>query len=120
MAKYNEKLGDNTPINLFASVIPEAKVVSIKLAAAGIVKAGTIVTGTPGGADFAALAAAASASKALFIVTDDVDTSVDTVCTAYASGCFNRNALTVGSAYTLTAADIEVLRKCGIIVESCV
>ena len=111
----NESLGTVGYDKLFVENIPEADVVTVKLATAGVVKRGTVVSGTPGGADFAVLAAAASTSKALYVLAEDCDTTVDAVGIAYRTGHFNRNALIVGASYTLTAADEEVLRKSGIL-----
>ena len=111
----NETLGTVGYDKLFVENIPEADVVTVKLVAAGVVKRGTVVSGTPGGADFAALTAAASADKALYVLAEDCDTAEDTVGIAYRTGHFNRNALIVGSGYALTAADEEVLRKSGIL-----
>ena len=101
--------------NLFVENIPEADVVLVKLTGAGVVKRGTLLSGTPGGADFAALSAAASAEKALYVLAEDCDTTVDAVGIAYRTGHFNRNALIVGASYALTAADEEILRKSGIL-----
>ena len=111
----NEHLGTFGYDNLFVENIPEADVVAVKLKAAGVVKRGTLVSGTPGGADFAVLSAAASAEKALYVLAEDCDTAEDTVGIAYRTGHFNRNALIVGASYTLTAADEEILRKSGIL-----
>lgn len=112
----NETLGTVGYDKLFVENIPEADVVTVKLVAAGVVKRGTVLSGTPGGADFAALAAAASTSKALYVLAEDCDTAEDVVGIAYRTGHFNRKALIVGGSYALTAADEEVLRKCGILV----
>ncbi len=101
--------------NLFVENIPEADVVLVHLTAAGVVKRGTLLSGTPGGADFAALSAAASAEKALYVLAEDCDTAVDTAGIAYRTGHFNRNALIVAGGYTLSAADEEILRKSGIL-----
>jgi hypothetical protein len=111
----NESLGTVGYDNLFVENIPTADVVTVKLTAAGVVKRGTVISGTPGGADFAALAAAASTSKALYVLADDVDTAEDVVGIAYRTGHFNRGALIVADGYTITAADEEVLRKSGIL-----
>lgn len=111
----NESLGTVGYDNLFVENIPTADVVTVKLVAAGVVKRGTVLSGTPGGADFAALSAAASATKALYVLADDCDTAEDVVGIAYRTGHFNRNALIVGDGYALTAADEEVLRKSGIL-----
>lgn len=123
--RIDESLGTVGFDKLFVENVPEADVVTVKLAAeqgsdsnktaVGVVKRGTIISGTPGGTDFAALAAAASASKALYVLAEDVDTAVDVVGIAYRTGHFNRNAVTVGTSYTLTAADEEALRKSGIL-----
>ena len=111
----NESLGTINTDHLFVENLPVADVVAVKLVAAGVVKRGTVLTGTPGGADFAALSAAASASKALYVLAEDCDTTEDTVGIAYRTGHFNKNALIVASGYTLTAADEETLRKSGIL-----
>ena len=111
----NETLGTFGYDNLFVENIPEGDVVIVNLVAAGVVKRGTVLSGTPGSADFAALAAAASADKALYVLAEDCDTTEDTVGIAYRTGHFNRNALIVGDGYALTAADEEILRKSGIL-----
>ena len=111
----NETLGTVGYDKLFVENIPEADVVTVKLAVAGVVKRGTVLSGTPGGSDFAALSAAADASKALYVLADDCDTAEDVVGIAYRTGHFNRSALIVGDSYVLTAADEEVLRKSGIL-----
>lgn len=111
----NESLGSVNTDHLFVEHLPVADVVAVKLVTAGVVKRGTVLTGTPGGADFAALAAAASAEKALFVLAEDCDTAIDAVGIAYRTGHFNRNALVVADGYTLTAADEEILRKSGIL-----
>lgn len=114
--RMDETIGTVGYDNLFVENVPEADVVAVKLTAAGVVKRGTVISGTPGGSDFAALAAAADATKALYVLADDVDTSVDVTGIAYRTGHFNRNALIVGSSYALTAADEEILRGKGILV----
>ncbi len=111
----NESLGTVNTDHLFVEHLPVADVVAVKLVTAGVVKRGTVLTGTPGGADFAALAAAASTEKALFVLAEDCDTAIDAVGIAYRTGHFNRNALIVADGYTLTAADEEILRKSGIL-----
>ena len=101
---------------LFANIVPTNDVVSVTLTASqGVVKRGTVISGTPGGTDFAPLAAAAAATKALYIMADDIDTGAETVGFAYRTGNFNRDGVIVGSSYTLTAADEEILRGKGIL-----
>lgn len=127
--RLDENLGAVGYDGLIVSNDPVADVVTVELQAAisggtedsptstpvGVVKRGTVITGTPGGNDFVALAAAASGSKALYVLADDVDTAVDTIGTAYRTGHFARNKLIVAAGYTLTAADEEALRKSGIL-----
>ena len=116
MKALNETLVTIGYDNLFVGNIPEADVVTVRLATAGVVQRGTVLSGTPGGTDFAALAAAASTSKALYVLAEDCDTAEDAVGIAYRTGHFNRNALIVADGYALTAADEEILRKSGILV----
>ena len=110
----NENIGAVEYDSIFNSAC-DADVVSIQLAAGnGTLKRGTIVTGTAGG-QLAPVAAALEASKGAYILTDDVDTSVVTVATAYRTGYFNRNKLITNGSYKLTAGDEEILRACGIL-----
>lgn len=116
--RLDESLGTVGFDNLFVENIPEADVVAVKLAASqGVLARGSLISGTPGGEDFALLAAAADASKELYVLSDDVDTGTSgaVVGIAYRTGHFNRAALTVKTEYTLTAADEEILRGKGIL-----
>lgn len=116
--RLDESLGTVGFDNLFIENIPEADVVAVKLAASqGVLARGTLISGTPGGSDFAALAIAADGAKALYVLADDVDTGTDgaVVGIAYRTGHFNRAAVAVKEEYTLTAADEEVLRGKGIL-----
>ena len=117
MAKnLNEVVGTMTYDGLFVSNTPKADAVIVNLAAgAGVLKRGTVVTGTAGGA-LAPAKAALSASNAVYVLADDVDTTNATTAIAYRTGHFAKNKLhTVG--YTLVAADIEILRKSGILLD---
>ncbi len=117
--RLDESLGTVGYDNLFVANVPEDDVVAVKLAASqGVLARGTVVSGTPGGEDFAALAAAAEATKALYVLADEVDTGTSgaVVGIVYRTGHFNRNALIFGSSYKLTAADEEILRGKGILV----
>lgn len=113
--RLDEPVGSVGYDSLFVENVPEADVITVKLTADGVVKRGTVITGTPGGADFAALAAAAEDAKALYVLAEDVDTAEDVVGIAYRTGHFNRGALIVAKGYTMTAADEEMLRKSGIL-----
>lgn len=119
-AEYDGLIVSNTPVADVVSVTLAAKITggtteNPTQTPAGIVKRGTVISGTPGGNDFTILSAAASGSKALYILADDVDTAQDVSGIAYRTGHFARNKLIVASSYTLTAADEELLRKSGIL-----
>lgn len=126
-----ENLGSVGYDELFVENIPEADVVTVKLAASqGILARGSLISGTPGG-NFALVAAALGnkvtvtgeaesatvTETAAYVLADDVDTGTSgaVVCVAYRTGHFNRNAIKVGTSYTLTAADEEFLRGKGIL-----
>lgn len=97
-----------------------ADVVTVQLAAGtGVLKRGTIVTGTAGGA-LAPVSAAINAANGAYILTDDTDVSVATVATAYRTGHFNRNKLITNGSYAITAADEEVLRAAGILLSDAI
>ena len=112
--KLNEVVGTMAYDGLIVSNVPVADVVTISLAAGGALKRGTVVTGTAGGA-LAPAAAALDASKATYILADDVDTTGGTTATAYRTGHFAANKLITNGTYALTAADKETLRKAGIL-----
>ncbi len=119
MAKnLNEVIGTMTYDGLIVSNEPVADVVTISLTAAGALVRGTVVTGTAGAA-LAPVAAALDASKATYILADDVDAGA-TTATAYRTGHFAANKLITNGTYALTAADKEVLRKSGILVSGAV
>ena len=117
--KLNEVIGTMAFDGLIVSNEPVADVVSINLTAGGVMKRGTVVTGTAGGA-LAPVAAALDATKATYILADDVDTTQGTTATAYRTGHFAANKLITNGTYTLTAADKETLRKAGILLSDAV
>ena len=112
----NEIIGSVEYDGLFVSNVPVADVVHVKLAAgAGVLKRGTVVTGTAGG-NLAPASAALSASNAVYILADDVDTTGGVaVAAAYRTGHFARNKLITNGTYALVAADVEIMRKSGIL-----
>lgn len=121
MARLNELIGSVKPDDLIVDSNPSTDVITITLAAeVGEVKRGTVVTGTPGGKDFAPLAAAAESEKALYIVADNVNTKAEeaegaeTPARVYRMGHFAREKVNEATGYTLSAADEEQLRKSGI------
>lgn len=117
MAKkmLNENLGTVETDGLIISNVPVADVVTVTLAAGqGIVKRGSLVVGTAGGS-LSVISKALTATDAVYVLADDTDTTGGaTNATAYRVGHFATDKLITGS-YTLVAADIEMLRKEGIL-----
>ena len=127
--RLDENLGTVNYDDLFVDNIPEADVVTVKLAASqGVLARGSLISGTPGGN--MTLTAAALADKVTvsdstgtmayttaYVLADDVDTGTGdaVVAVAYRTGHFNRQAIKVGTSYTLTASDEEFLRGKGIL-----
>ena len=117
--KLNETIGAVEYDGIINSAC-HADVATVKLAkGAGVLKRGTIVTGTAGG-ELAPVAAALDATKGAYILTDDTDVTAATVATAYRTGHFNRNKLITNGSYALTAADEEVLRAAGILLSDAI
>lgn len=117
--RLNGNIGAVEYDGLIASNVPVADVVTVKLAAGtGILKRGTVITGTAGEA-LAPVAAALASGKTTFILCDDTDITAETTATAYRCGHFARNKLLTGG-YTLTDADEEILRNAGILLSDAV
>lgn len=120
MAKnLNEVIGSMNHDGLIVANVPVADVVIVNLAASGALVRGTVVTGTAGGA-LAPVAAALDATKATYILADDVDATEATTASAYRTGHFAANKLITDGTYALTAADKEVLRKAGILLSDAI
>lgn len=129
--RLDESFGTVGYDNLFVENVPEADVVTVKLAASqGILARGSLISGTPGG-NFSLVAAALGnkvtvtgeaesatvTETAAYVLADEVDTGTSdaVVGIAYRTGHFNRAVLIVNSSYTLTATDEEFLRGKGIL-----
>lgn len=108
------KVGECSVDNLIAKCHPAVETFGVTIpSGAGIVKRGTVLA-LNGGAY--SVLASGTTGKANCILADDVDaTSGAAVGVAYRCGHLNRAALIVASGYTMTAADIEELRKGGIL-----
>ena len=118
--RLDENIGAVEYDGLIVNNVPVADVVTVKLATGtGILKRGTVVTGTAG-AELAPAAAALSATNGTYILTDDTDATAGAVATAYRTGHFARNKLAVASGYTLKATDEEELRKAGILLSDAI
>ena len=117
--KLNEVIGTMAYDGLIVANVPVADVVIVNLAASGVLKRGTVVTGTAGGA-LAAASQALSATNAVYILADDVDATEATTATAYRTGHFAANKLITNGTYVLTAADKEIMRKAGILLSDAI
>ena len=114
MKNLVNKIGEFTPDNLIAKLNPPAETFGVTVAAGeGELARGTVLALVDG--DYVALDAE-STGKANCVLADPVDaTEADAVGVAYRTGHLNRKALIVADGYELTAADIEELRKGGIL-----
>ncbi len=122
---YLEKLGQMAYDNLIASLDVKLLTGTVVITSGqGKLARGTVLamsSGTAGTGECVILGTAAASNETLSaygILADDVDaTSADAVAEVYLAGCFNKNALIVKSGHTMTAAEIQELRKCGIVLE---
>lgn len=123
MANLYEQVGTCDYNDIFAGTEPTALTTTIKVTESqGVLKRGTLVSGTAGGemtvvaAALATTVASTSATTpAVYVIAEDVDTgTTDAVtATAYKTGYFRTEAL-VTKSYALTAADLQFLRAQGI------
>lgn len=127
MARLDEALGSADYNDIFAAATPTPHVATVKLAdTQGVLKRGTLVSGTAGGElsiVAAALATTASgtgtitvSSPAVYVLAEDIDTGTGdaVMAAAYKTGHFRREAL-ITKSYTLTDADFQYLRTQGIL-----
>lgn len=109
------KVGECSVDNLIAKIHPATETFGVTITAgAGLLKRGTVLALND---NAYSVLASATTGKANCILADDVDATGDApvVAVAYRCGHFNRKALTVTEGYTMTTADIEELRKGGIL-----
>jgi hypothetical protein len=109
---------------LIAGMTPATKVASgtvRKLAAAATYARGTVLarsSGTAGDNKLVILGTAPVTNEVLTpdcVLCDDTDIgAADENAAVYVAGCFNYDALSVKSGYTITQADIDKLRERGI------
>ena len=96
--------------NIFAGVAPAAVTCMITVAASqGTLKRGSLISET------GKLMATEETGKPAYILSDDVDTTAETVALAYRTGHFRQDKLIVADGYTITDADKEALRGKGIL-----
>ena len=105
-----KKAGEIGQDNLIAGIHPPAEVTGIKIAAGqGKLARGTVLAPSDDGC---VILGTATAGKAAYILTDDVDATDEAVsATGYRTGSFNTAALVTAGGYELTEADRDALRK---------
>lgn len=114
-----ENLGSVGYDNLIYDNVPEADVVLVKIAASqGALKRGAVLVGTAG-AELSLASELLTDADAIYILADDTDATAATTASAYRVGHFNKAALSTKS-YTLVDADIELMRKSGILISEAV
>lgn len=113
--KLLNKVGEIGQDNLIAKLFPPAEPFGVIIpAGSGALKRGTVLAMTDG---IYAVLGTGNTGKANCVLDDDVDAtgSNPVAAVAYRTGHFNRKALIVAEGYTMTKADEEELRKCGIL-----
>lgn len=124
MAELSKKLDEMSYDGLLTDITPKTEV-----RGRTIRKESSTETTYPRGTVFAKssvdnklviLGSAAAQSETLTpdcILCDEitVGTSADVVATVYTAGCFDSEKVTVKSGYTMTAADLDALRKYNIV-----
>ncbi len=109
-----KKVDERGQDNLIARLYPRALAVGVKIAAgAGQLERGTVLSRK----DDDTCEVMAAGGTPAYILADPVDASGEepVAAAAYRSGNFNPNAVIVAEGYTLSSADMDTLRKYGIV-----
>lgn len=123
MKNLNAKVGEMEYDGLVVDLVPEVEVrggTIRKLAAATTLKRGTILAKSSKDNTLVVLGTAATDGETLTpdcILCDDVavGTDADVSVSVYTAGCFNTNRVHVADGYTISAADLDALRKYSIV-----
>lgn len=123
MKNLNAKVGEMEYDGLVVDLIPEVEVrggTIRKLAAATTLKRGTILAKSSKDNTLVVLGTAATDGETLTpdcILCDDVavGTDADVSVSVYTAGCFNTNRVHVADGYTISATDLDALRKYSIV-----
>lgn len=119
----NAKVGEMEYDGLVVDLVPEVEVrggTIRKLAAATTLKRGTILAKSSKDNTLVVLGTAATDGETLTpdcILCDDVavGTDADVSVSVYTAGCFNTNRVHVADGYTISATDLDALRKYSIV-----
>ena len=123
MKNLNAKVGEMEYDGLVVDLVPEVEVrggTIRKLAAATTLKRGTILAKSSKDNTLVVLGTAATDGETLTpdcILCDDVavGTDADVSVSVYTAGCFNTNRVHVADGYTISATDLDALRKYSIV-----
>lgn len=123
MKNLNAKVGEMEYDGLVVDLVPEVEVrggTIRKLAAATTLKRGTILAKSSKDNTLVVLGTAAADGETLTpdcILCDDVavGTDADVSVSVYTAGCFNTNRVHVADGYTISATDLDALRKYSIV-----
>ncbi len=123
MRNLNAKVGEMEYDGLVVDLVPEVEVrggTIRKLAAATTLKRGTILAKSSKDNTLVVLGTAATDGETLTpdcILCDDVavGTDADVSVSVYTAGCFNTNRVHVADGYTISATDLDALRKYSIV-----
>ena len=123
MRNLNAKVGEMEYDGLVVDLVPEVEVrggTIRKLAAATTLKRGTILAKSSKDNTLVVLGTEATDGETLTpdcILCDDtvVGTDADVSASVYTAGCFNTNRVHVADGYTISATDLDALRKYSIV-----
>lgn len=123
MRDLNAKIGEMEYDNLISDLTPKVEVrggTIRKLAAPATLKRGTILAKSSKDNTLVVLGTAAADGETLtpecvLCNETEVGTDADVSVSVYTAGCFNTNKVHVADGYTITAADIDALRKYSIV-----
>ena len=123
MRNLNAKVGEMEYDGLVVDLVPEVEVrggTIRKLAAATTLKRGTILAKSSKDNTLVVLGTAATDGETLTpdcILCDNVavGTDADVSVSVYTAGCFNTNRVHVADGYTISATDLDALRKYSIV-----
>lgn len=117
MARLDKLVGEAAYDDIIATTEPSPVTTTIKLAESeGPLERGTVMVATAAGEETAPAKAALNATDAVYILAEGVEKAASgDYAEAYAAGNFVTGRLKTAEAYELTAADLETLRKSGIL-----
>jgi len=126
MIELSKKIGEMEYDDLFAGLTPAAQTGGVtirKLSAEGTLKRGTLLGVSSADSKCVVYGSTAADGETITptgVLCDDTDvgTSEDVVSVAYTAGLFNVNKIVVADGYTLTAADLDALRKYDIVLKA--